>query len=141
MNWIIYALGTAISLALADLFIKLAAGKISNSLAILIYGSCTFVAGLSWVLWQAFQQIPIYAKTQGIFAALGVGISFSMVTIGMYTIFSLGEPVSVVSPFVRLGGLLLVSFFGIVILRESFTLRYMIGVLLAFAGIYLIITR
>ena len=72
MNWIIYAFCTAISLAFADLFIKLAAGKISNSLAVLIYGSCTFVTGLSWVLWQAFQQIPIYAKKQGIFAAIGV---------------------------------------------------------------------
>ena len=43
MIWIPYALITAFALAAADFFVKLAAGKLSNSLALLIYGSSAFL--------------------------------------------------------------------------------------------------
>jgi hypothetical protein len=60
MGWVFYAMGTAILLALADFLVKQAAGKLSNSLALLIFGSCTFLVGLSWVLWQKYQGVPQY---------------------------------------------------------------------------------
>lgn len=41
MNWITFALFSAGALAAADICVKLAAGKLSNSLGLLIYGSCT----------------------------------------------------------------------------------------------------
>ena len=141
MGWIPYALGTALALAVADLFVKLAAGRLSNSVALLLYGSCTFLTGLSWVLWQRACGIPQYAQTSGILAALGVGVAFSLVTLGLYATFGAGAPISVASPFIRLGGLLLASLAGLVLLREPLSWRYVIGLLLACSGVYLIVTR
>ena len=141
MNWLIYALATAFALASADFLIKITAGKLSNSVALLLYGSCTFVAGLSWVLWERAQGAELFAQPSGVLTALGVGVAFSCVTVGLYATFGAGVPVSVGSPVIRLSGLMLASLAGIVLLQEPFTWRYGIGILLVAIGIYLILTR
>jgi len=141
MQWLIYAAGTVLALATADFFVKLAAGKLSNSLGLLIYGGCAFLFGLIWVLYQRFTGIPQFAEPQGILAGVGVGLAFSLVTIGLYTTFGAGAPISLASPFIRLGGLLLASLAGLVLLQEPLSWRYVGGVVLACLGIYLIITR
>ena len=141
MGWIKYALVTACALAAADLCVKIAAGRLSNSLAVLIYGSCTFSTGLAWVLWQWARGIPQHAQLSGVFASMGVGFAFSGVTLGLYVTFSAGAPISLGSPVIRFGGILLTSIAGLILLREPLTLRYVIGMLLVCSGMYLIITR
>jgi len=139
--WIFYAAITAITLAGADFFVKLAAGKLSNSVAVFIYGTCTFLFGLGWVLWQRFQGVPQYAQPAGVLAAVGVGLAFSFVTVGLYTTFAAGAPISLASPFIRVVGLLLASLIGLTLLGEPFSWRYAIGMLMAMGGVYLIVTR
>ena len=78
MGWIVYASFAAIAMAAADVFIKLAAGKVSNSLGVLIYGSCTFTMGLAWVLWQKIHGVTLHGQTSGLLAAIGVGISHEL---------------------------------------------------------------
>lgn len=141
MGWISYALGTAVALAAADFFIKLASGKLSNSLALLLYGSCTFMTGLGWVLLDRTRGVTLHAQTPGVLAAIGVGVAFSVVTVGLYATFAAGAPISLASPFVRLGGLLIASLAGLLVLHEPFTWRYAFGIILAISGVYLIITR
>jgi drug/metabolite transporter (DMT)-like permease len=109
--------------------------------ALLLYGVCTFLIGLVWVLWQRANDVPQYAQPAGILAAIGVGIVFSFVTLGLYVTFGAGAPISVASPAIRLGGLMLVSLIGLTLLQEPLTWRYGIGMLMACGGIYLIITR
>lgn len=141
MTWIPYALGTAVALAAADFSIKIASGRLSNSLGLLFYGSCTFLTGMIWVLLDKTRGVDLYAQFAGILAAVGVGIAFSEVTIGLYITFGAGAPISLVSPLVRLGGLLIASIAGILLLHEPLTIRYIIGMVLAFSGVALIITR
>ena len=141
MTWIPYALGTAVALATADFCIKIASGKISNSLGLLLYGSCTFLAGMIWVLLDRARGVDFHAQPAGILAAAGVGIAFSAVTIGLYISFGAGAPISLASPIVRLGGLLIASIAGILLLHEPLTIRYIIGMALAFGGVALIIAR
>ncbi len=141
MSWTSYALGTAVALAAADFFVKLAAGKLSNSVALLLYGSCTFLFGLGWVLWQRIHGVPQYVQPSGVLAALGVGVAFSLVTLGLYASFGAGAPISVVSPTIRFGGIVLASLAGLILLREPFSWRYVIGFLLAGSGVYFIVTR
>ena len=141
MGWIKYALVTACALAAADLCVKVAAGRLSNSLAVLIYGTCTFSTGLAWVLWQWSRGIPQHAQISGILASMGVGFAFSGVTLGLYVTFSAGAPISLGSPVIRFGGILLTSIAGLILLREPLTLRYVIGMLLVCSGMYLILTR
>ncbi len=141
MGWIKYALVTACALAAADLCVKVAAGRLSNSLAVLIYGSCTFSTGLAWVLWQWARGVPQHAQLSGILASMGVGFAFSGVTLGLYVTFSAGAPISLGSPVIRFGGILLTSIAGLILFREPLTLRYVIGMLLVCSGMYLILTR
>ena len=141
MGWIKYALVTACALAAADLCVKIAAGRLSNSLAVLIYGSCTFSTGLAWVLWQWARGVPQHAQVSGILASMGVGFAFSGVTLGLYVTFSAGAPISLGSPVIRFGGILLTSIAGLILFREPLTLRYVIGMLLVCSGMYLILTR
>ncbi len=141
MGWIKYALVTACALAAADLCVKVAAGRLSNSLAVLIYGSCTFSTGLAWVLWQWARGVPQHAQVSGILASMGVGFAFSGVTLGLYVTFSAGAPISLGSPVIRFGGILLTSIAGLILFREPLTLRYVIGMLLVCSGMYLILTR
>ena len=141
MGWIKYALVTACALAAADLCVKVAAGRLSNSLAVLVYGTCTFSTGLAWVLWQWARGIPQHAQLSGILASMGVGFAFSGVTLGLYVTFSAGAPISLGSPVIRFGGILLTSIAGLILFREPLTLRYVIGMLLVCSGMYLILTR
>ncbi len=141
MDWVVFALISTVAMAAADFCMKLAAGKLSNSLGLWLYGCSTFTIGLGWVLWQRFQGIPQHAQVRGVLWALGVGLSFWVVVIAFYATFARGAPISVVTPVIRLGGLLIASAAGIALLHEPITLRYIIGMLLSCAGVYLIITR
>lgn len=141
MNWIVFALFSAAALATADLCVKLAAGKLSNSLGLLLYGSCTFIAGLGWVVADKLRGTELFVQPSGVAAALGVGVAFSGVTIGLYFTFGAGAPLSLASPLVRIGGLLIASIVGLLLFQEAFTWRYLLGMLLAIGGVCLIITR
>lgn len=141
MRWVIFAGFTALALAAADFMVKLAAGKLSNSLGLLLYGSCSFFIGLAWVLWEQSRGELLPVQPGGIAAAIGVGLAFTLVTIGLYLTFGAGAPVSVASPVIRLAGLLIVSLAGLVLLDEPFNVRYLAGVLLAVSGVGLILTR
>lgn len=141
MNWVLFALVAALVNALGDFFLKLAAGKVTNCLGVLIYGCCTFLTGLVWTAVQWRQGEQLFVKPAGAAAGLGVGICFGISAIAFYGTFGRGAPVSIASPFIRLGGLLAASALGILILREDLTPRYVIGLALAIAGVYLIVTR
>lgn len=140
-NWIFIAMGTAVLLASADVFVKLASGKLSNSVVLVIFGICTFSIGISWVVWQRFHGVPQFIEPRGALAAIAMGITFSFVTIGLYLTFGAGAPISLASPLIRLGGLLLASFAGLMLFQEPFSWRYGFGVLMVCSGLYFIITR
>jgi bacterial/archaeal transporter family protein len=141
LTWIVYASIAAVSLAAADSFVKLAANRISTGLGLLLYGGCTFLTGVGWVLWDYVQGAPQHARPSGFLCAVGVGVAFSSVTICLYKTFEASAPISVALPLIRVTGLFLAILLGIVVLREPLTMRYVIGFLLACAGLYLVVTR
>jgi drug/metabolite transporter (DMT)-like permease len=97
--------------------------------------------GLGWFLWQRFNGVVHHAQAPAVLASAGVGVSFCLVTAALYATFAAGAPISLASPFIRLGGLLVASIAGMMLWGEPLTLRYAIGMLLACGGVYLIITR
>lgn len=141
MSWMVYAGAAAAALAAADVFVKLAAGKLPNSLGTLIYGTVAFGVGLTWYLVDRVRGDLGPASASGVVYALGVGVAFSAVTIGLYGAFRAGAPLSLTSPLVRLSGLLVASLCGLLVWNEPLTPRYVLGLSLAGMGVYFIVTR
>jgi len=140
MRWIPYAAVCAVFLASADFFVKLASSRISSSLGAMVYGLTTLTAGLAWVLYERATGQPQFATPQGWGYAFLVGLAFSGVTFLLYITFTRVE-VSVGSPTIRLTAIVLASLLGIVALHEPLTWRYVLGVVLAVAGVALIVVR
>ncbi|MGV3774135.1 MAG: hypothetical protein ACO1QB_14640 [Verrucomicrobiales bacterium] len=140
MNWLLYAGMAAVALAAADVMVKLASGKVSNSLGMLLYGVIPFGAGLVWFIIRLRNEVAV-AHPMGVVYGLGVGVMFASVTFCMYAAFSAGAPMTVTSPVIRLGGLILASIAGVLIWKEPITLRYVLGLCLTCGGMYLILTR
>jgi drug/metabolite transporter (DMT)-like permease len=140
MRWIPYALLCSIFLASADFFVKLASDKISSSMGMLVYGATTFTVGLTWVGYLKVTKQPLLITQQGLLYSLAVGIAFSVVTLLLYLTFA-RISVSIGSPTIRVMGILIASMFGILLLHEPFTWRYLLGLLLTIAGVALIVFR
>jgi drug/metabolite transporter (DMT)-like permease len=138
MHWMISAAFTILALALADFLVKLTGGKISNSLALLLYGSCTFLAGLTWVVIELIRKEKLFAQPVAVATGLGVGVAFAAVTFGLYATYT-KVPVSVGSPVIRLGAIVVVSLAGILLLKERLSVQYVVGMLFAVTGIVFLV--
>jgi uncharacterized membrane protein len=140
MRWLPYALLCAVFLACADFFIKLASNKISSSMGMFVYGATTFVVGAIWVGYVKITKQPLLITQQGLLYSLAVGVAFSTVTILLYLTFARVN-VSLGSPTIRVMSILIASTFGILLLNEPFTWRYLFGLILTVAGVTLIVFR
>ncbi len=139
-RWLPLALVCAFFLATADFFIKLASSKISASVGMFIYGATTFAVGFAWISYLKITGQPVLITRTGLLYSLAVGIAFSTVTTLLYLTFA-HVSVSLGSPTIRVMGILIASLLGILILREPFTWRYALGVILTVAGVALIVLR
>ena len=127
-------------IALADLSTKQSAGKISPSLGTLIYAVTTIAIPLVWTLWTRAHG-GLQVTRDGVLWSIAVGISFSIFTGLMFLLFSQGVNLSIGSPIVRMGGIVIAATLGIIVFHEGLNLQYLIGFLLAAAGIFLVVTR
>lgn len=141
MSWMVYVVGAAVALAAADVLVKAAAGKVPNSLGMLLYGSMPFAAGVVWWLIDRRNVEATAITTKGVVFGLGVGVMFATVTFCMYAAFRAGAPISIASPVIRLGGLVVASVAGLVLWKEPMTMRYVIGMAMVCLGIYFMLTR
>jgi uncharacterized membrane protein len=140
MRWIPFAAVCALFLASADFFVKLASSRISSSLGAMVYGLTTLATALVWVLYERATGQQQFSTPQGWSFAFLVGLAFSGVTILLYVTYSRAD-VSIASPAIRLSALVLAGVLGILVLREPFTWRYVLGTVLAVAGVWLIVFR
>ena len=140
MRWLPYALACSIFLASADFFIKLASNKISASMGMFINGATMFIVGLIWVGYLKVTNQPLLITRSGFLYTVAAGVAFSGVTILLFLTFSRIN-VSIGSPTIRIGGILLASLLGILLLHEPITWRYVLGLVLTIAGITLIVLR
>lgn len=141
LSTIIFALGGAISVALADFFLKLSSGRISSNLVTLVYALTATLIPTVWVLWDKYHGAPLVFTREGAWLGVLVGLSFSLAVVFFSLTFATGVNLSIATPAIRIVAIVLASALGILVLREDFTLRYALGVVLAGAGIYLIVTR
>lgn len=127
-------------LAMADFCIKQSAGRISSSLGTLIYAVTTIAIPLVWTLWTRANG-ELQVTQEGILWSIGTGISFSLFTGMIFYIFSSGVNLSIGTPVIRMGGIVIAATLGIVVFREGINWQYVLGFMLAAAGIFLVVTR
>ncbi len=127
-------------LALADFCIKQSAGKISPSIGTLVYAVTTVAIPLVWTLW-ARANGGLEITREGVLWSMGTGIAFSLFAGLMFVIFAAGVNLSIGTPVLRLGGIVIAATLGIIVFHEGFNLQYLLGFVLAFAGILLVVTR
>ncbi len=127
-------------IALADVSIKQSAGKISPSLGTLVYAITAVAIPLVWTLWTNWNG-GLQITNEGIFWSIMTGIAFSLFTGLLFVIFSQGVNLSIGSPVIRMGGIVIAATLGIIVFREGINLQYIIGFLLAAVGIFLVVTR
>lgn len=141
MDWLPYAIGGAVALAVADLSIKLASGRVSGQLGAVIYSLSGLPVMVAWTLVARSQGTAMRVTPLGLLAALCAGVAFAFVVIFLYQTFATGADISVAVPLIRMSGIVLSSALGIVVFREPVTVRYVVGLVLAGGGIYLLATR
>lgn len=142
MNWLGFAVLTIIFYALFDFFMKLSAERIHAGIGGSIINLVSTIVLLVFIAFLKLRgEIIPAAKPGGILYSLLAGISIGFATIFFLKMFATGVNLSIGVPFVRVGIVLLASILGILLLKEGFTLRYIIGFILALVGLYLLIAK
>jgi bacterial/archaeal transporter family protein len=136
-----YALGCALSLASADFFLKVSAGRIGRSAGTLVYAATATLVAIGWVVSTRLRGVPLGVTPSGVLTSALVGVSFMLVVAFLSGLFAAGANLSVAVPVVRLTGIVLASVLGIVVLGEPLTWRLGLGALLTLTGIYFIVSR
>ncbi len=140
MNWLTTALFTILFYSVFDLFVKLASGKINDNLGAAIMNIVSFFVAFIWLLIRSYSGEQVSFTKPGIIYAVLAGIFVGLASIFFIRMFALGVNLSTGVPLVRVGMIVLGSFFGVLILKDGINLKYIIGFLFSVIGLYLIIT-
>jgi uncharacterized membrane protein len=140
-SWLVTAAAAALSLAGADVFLKLSSTRISQSLGTMIYAVFTLVVPAVMLALERRRGVPLRYSEAGIFYAVLMGIAYSLVVVFMMLTFARGVNLSVGAPVIRMAGIVTASVLGILLFREPVSLRYLGGFALALTGIYLMVSR
>lgn len=138
MNWISYAIIAIIIVGFSDVFRKLASGLKDPFFTNLVFQFGSITAAI--ILFLLFSRKTQYDPKLLSFAFIG-GLLISTFTLFSFKALSAGPGVSTVMPVLRIGGIMLVVLLGIFLLKEQFTLQKFAGLVLSFAGVYLLFAK
>ncbi len=139
--WIIYALATIASYAGLDFFIKRMAGKINDYLGIIILSLVAVLPSLITILILRFPDKKPLVTPNGLLYAALAGIALGIGTLSFLKLFDTGVELSLASPFVRIGIMVVTTTLGIYILRETITVKELIGMGFALIGLIILVIK
>lgn len=133
----LYPILTTIFFAAALIFIKLTATKISPLLATVFFSSTAIIIQLGAFSYFKLKGVNLFATSSGIKISLIGGIFIGLYTIFLFLTFS-KFGITKATPFIYIGALSLVFIFGVIFLKETLTSLKILGLLLAFVGLFLL---
>lgn len=139
--WLIYALLTIVFYVGLDFFLKRAAGKIDDFWGSVLINAISVFPALVVVTWMRFTGKDILVTKEGITFSLLAGLSIGIGTITFIKMFATGTNLSIGSPLVRVGIILGTIIVGMVVLRESLTVRQIIGMIVSLVGVGLVLFK
>ena len=137
-NWLPLALLTALCLALYNFFIKLAANHLPPAVGAVVLQLVAAGLGAAWLLKLKLQGQPLALSGRGLGMAALAGLGVGLAEILTFVVFQRGVPVSVGTPVIVGGSVLLTALLGLVVLREALSLPQLGGLVLIVAGIALL---
>jgi len=135
-----YFIAAMVTLGFADFATKQTSGRISPALGMLIYATTATILALIWTIWSR-AHAPLQITRIGGIWSVWTGLAFGVFAGILFFLFSRGVNLSVGTPVIRLGGIAFAAMLGILVLRESFSLQSLAGLVLATLGILLIAMR
>jgi len=139
--WLVYAFLTTIFYVGLDYFIKKTAGKIDDFLAAVIINVFAVLPALFVYIWLRITNKEILFSQEGLLYSVLAGVSIGIGTITFIKLFATGANLSIASPFVRIGIIIGTTLLGVFVLKESFTIRQVAGILLSISGLLLLIFK
>ncbi len=137
-SWLPLALLTALCLALYNFFIKLASGQLAAAVGAVALQLVAAALGAAWLVRLKLQGQPITLSRSGLGLAALAGLGVGLAEILTFVVFQRGVPVSVGTPIIVGGSVLLTAGLGLVVLRESLSLAQLGGLLCIVVGIALL---
>lgn len=135
MNWVTYSLIAILFLGFSDIFRKLASSISNSQFANLIFQCGAFVTSL--LIFLTVDKTIINNPKSVIYAFIG-GALIAVATLFSIKALATGQPVSLVMPTLRAGGVALVAVLGLLILRDKMTVQTVLGLIFSSIGIYLL---
>lgn len=142
MAWLNFAFITIVFYSLFDLFLKLSSDKMNTWLNAFVVNLVATLVLLAFVILTYFQGEKLFTvKPGGWFFSILAGLAIGGASIFFVKMFATGTNLSVGVPLVRIGMVVLGSILGIALLKEGFNAKYILGVILSLAGLFLVITK
>lgn len=137
-RWLPLAVAVAGAFAAYNLLMKAASSRIDQVPGAVVLQLVAAAAGAVALaaLWASGQ--PIRATWSGAGYAAAAGLAVGLAEIGTFLVFARGAPVSLASPVIMGGSVLLGAGLGVAVLREALTPAQGLGVALIAAGIALV---
>ncbi len=136
--WIITALFAAIAYGLHNIFTKIAAGNISDSLGAFLLELTATICILGYIFFLATTNERFHFSSKGILFSVLAGICVGLGTVLYFILFSKGCELSIVGPMVLVGGVLLMALAGIFFFKEQITPMKISGIILGLISLWLL---
>lgn len=141
MTWITWALVAAFFGGLTDIFFKLVNGKIHNSVSSLIINIFSVLPVLVFTIYSKLTNQTLNYTKIGVMYSIFAGLSIGMITLTSFKMFNdPNSDLSVAVPVMRVTMILMAIIFGVLFLKETINLKFIIGLILSIIGLYLVST-
>ena len=141
LMWLMYAGLTVISYSVFDFFVKKTSGKVDDFLGTLIINLMAVVPALIMVAYLKLTGKEMAVSGEGMKYAVLAGLSVGLASITFLKMFSQGAGLALGAPVVRVGMVVGAVVLGSLVLRETLSVRQMLGVTLGVFGIILIMLK
>jgi uncharacterized membrane protein len=139
MDWLVFASLNILFLSLYGYFTKSLSQKIDTPLRFLAIGVCVFLVSLIWFLYSSKTGGKLMLDRANLAPLVMVGLFSALAIVFFQLTFTHGAPLSIGVLVCRVGVIIVSAVLGIIILKEPFTPRILVGFLFSILGLYLLI--
>lgn len=142
MNWLSFAVITAILYAFFDFFLKQSSSKIDDRIAGLIVNSFAALVLIIYVFYEKSRgETFSEAKPEGYLFSIIAGVIVGIATITIFKMFTSGGELSTGIVIVRAGSVLLAFILGLFILGESVSIKNILGLVMVLVGLVVMLVK